>query len=104
MGCARIQRAVDFWTKALDYNIKYQSADWAILLPKDGGGIQLSLNLVTSQKPRRHHMDLFCDNQESEVERLIKLGAEKTPWRYPEDADYVVLTDPDGNSFCVVQK
>ncbi len=49
-------------------------------------------------------MDLFCDNQESEVERLIKLGAEKTPWRYPEDADYVVLTDPDGNSFCVVQK
>nr|WP_315860012.1 hypothetical protein [Rhizobium leguminosarum] len=25
-------------------------------------------------------------------------------WRYPEGADYIVLADPDGNRFCVVQK
>jgi hypothetical protein len=25
-----------------------------------------------------------------------------TDWPYPEDADFVVLRDPDGNEFCVI--
>jgi hypothetical protein len=43
-------------------------------------------------------------NQAAEVERLLGLGARRVDWRYPEQADYVVLADPDGNTFCVVQK
>jgi hypothetical protein len=39
-----------------------------------------------------------------EVERLISLGAKEYPWRYPENANYTVLEDPDGNLFCVVEK
>jgi len=35
---------------------------------------------------------------------LLALGARRVAWRYPEGADYVVLADPDGNTFCVVQK
>jgi len=31
------------------------------------------------------------------------MGARRYAWRYPPDADYVVLEDPDGNLFCVVQ-
>lgn len=30
------------------------------------------------------------------------LGATRVEWDYPEDADHVVLADPDGNLFCVV--
>jgi hypothetical protein len=37
------------------------------------------------------------------VERLVTLGATRYPWRYGPHADYVVLEDPDGNLFCVVQ-
>ena len=40
----------------------------------------------------------------SEVERLISIGAREYSWRYPENADYIVLQDPDGNLFCVVEK
>ena len=58
---------------------------------------------VTSEKPKRHHMDLFTDDQEQEVERLLKLGADRVEWKYEPVADYVVLADPDGNTFCVVQ-
>jgi hypothetical protein len=37
------------------------------------------------------------------VERLVSLGARRVEdWEYPEDADFVVLADPDGNLFCVV--
>ena len=36
------------------------------------------------------------------MERLIGLGARSVDWAYEEDADYVVLADPDGNQFCVI--
>jgi hypothetical protein len=49
------------------------------------------------------HLDLYALDQSGEVERLVGLGARRYPWRYPADADYVVLEDPDGNLFCVVQ-
>ena len=77
--------------------------DFAILVPESGEGVQLSLNAaVTSHKPRRHHLDLFTRNQSAEVERLLELGASRVDWRYEQGADYVVLADPDGNTFCVV--
>lgn len=41
---------------------------------------------------------------QAEVTRLLALGATRMDWDYPPDADYVVLQDPDGNPFCVVQK
>lgn len=104
-GVRDLPRAIAFWTQALDYRLKREpDDDFAILIPREGPGIQLSLNsAVTSDKPKRHHIDLFAEDQESEVERLIGLGATRVDWRYEPDADYVVLADPDGNSFCVVQ-
>jgi len=36
------------------------------------------------------------------VQRLIDLGATRVDWDYPDDADFVVLADPDGNLFCVI--
>jgi hypothetical protein len=37
------------------------------------------------------------------VGRLVGLGAERYPWRYQLDDDFVVLRDPDDNLLCVVQ-
>ena len=56
-----------------------------------------------SGKRGRSHLDLYTTDQEGEVERLVKLGATRYPWRYRPDDDFVVLEDPDGNLFCVVQ-
>jgi len=36
------------------------------------------------------------------VGRLIALGAKRAEWTYPEDADFVVLADTEGNLFCVI--
>jgi len=47
---------------------------------------------------------LYTDNQKAEVDRLISIGAKRYPWRYRPGADFVVLEDPDGNLFCLVQK
>ncbi len=104
-GVKDVGRAVRFWTEVLGYSLKYpMSEDWAILIPEEGKeGIQLSIDLITCPKARRHHMDLFSDDMEKEVARLKSIGAEEMEWNYPEDADFTVLKDPDGNPFCVVQ-
>ena len=45
------------------------------------------------------------DDQESEVARLESPGATRVEWsKRPADADYVIMEDPEGNRFCVVQK
>ena len=75
-GVQDVPRSVDFWSKALNYRLKYPASEgWSILVPVQGSGIQLSLNKVSSPKARRHHLDLFTDDQEGEVERLLALGA-----------------------------
>jgi len=104
-GVRDLNRAINFWSEALNYKLNREpDVDFAILIPKEGEGIQLSLNAaVTSDKPKRHHIDLFTHDQINEVERLIKLGAMRVEWNYDNEADYVVLSDPDGNTFCVVQ-
>jgi hypothetical protein len=54
-------------------------------------------------RANRLHLDLYTDNREGEVKRLLKIGATRHPQTYEPDDDFLVLEDPDGNLFCVVQ-
>ena len=78
---------------------------FALLHPRDGVGPNVSLDRVRSalQIPPRIHLDLYSEDQAGEVERLKALGATEVQWdRKPVDADYVILADPEGNRFCVI--
>ena len=101
-----LERQRAFWTAALDYVAREGDADDFVLLhPRDGGGPNVSLDRVRStvQVPPRIHLDLYAEDQAAEVERLIGLGATEIHWdKRPPDADYVILADPEGNRFCVV--
>ena len=56
-----------------------------------------------SKEPVRVHLDLYTSEQERHVERLVTLGATRVDeWPYSDDADFIVLRDPDGNEFCVI--
>jgi catechol 2,3-dioxygenase-like lactoylglutathione lyase family enzyme len=94
-----------FWSAALDYELGQEDADFVILRPRRGSGPNVSLDGAHSSLmiPPRIHLDLYADNQAAEVERLIAIGAERIEWGgRPADADYVILADPEGNRFCVV--
>jgi Glyoxalase-like domain len=55
------------------------------------------------REPVRVHLDLYTTEQQRHVERLVGLGATRVEdWPYPEDPDFVVLRDPEGNEFCVI--
>ena len=101
-----LQRQSEFWAAALDYVPREEASDDFVLLrPKDGIGPNVSLDMVRStvQIPPRTHLDLYADDQAAEVARLIALGATEVHWdKRPQDADYVILADPEGNRFCVI--
>jgi len=107
IGVSNIPRAVEFWAAALNY-LPREAPDetWVVLIPREGHGAQIALNSSESpiQEHPRLHIDLYADDQLAEVERLIALGATRVEWdMYPADPDFVVLADPDGNRFCVVE-
>lgn len=97
MKVSDIDRAASFWRNALGY---VSDPSNPAFLRSEGEGPRLHLD-----ETDRMHLDLWADDaeeQRAEVERLISLGARRVEWEYPEDADFVVLADPDGNLFCVI--
>lgn len=106
-----IDRAAAFWRDALGYvNRGEPSDDWLILDPPDkanwaapGASLALSVTGYPQHYPPRIHLDLYAEDQEGEVERLLGIGAREVDWDdYPDDADWIVLEDTEGNRFCVV--
>jgi catechol 2,3-dioxygenase-like lactoylglutathione lyase family enzyme len=101
-----VDRESDFWTAALDYVPRDEDDDgFRLLRPREGIGPNLSLDRVKAgdRVPPRIHLDLYAEDQAAEVERLVGLGAMEVHWdKRPADADYVILADPEGNRFCVV--
>ena len=99
-------REAQFWAAALDYVPRTdQGDDFLLLRPRNGVGPNLSLDLhpFMAHLPPRIHLDLYTDDQAGEVKRLLALGATEVHWeKRPPDADYVILADPEGNRFCVV--
>lgn len=101
-----LERQMLFWRAALGYEPRREPEDgFVILQPPGGTGTCISLDRVPApvQVPPRLHLDLYADDQMAEVERLLALGATRVHWdKQPADADYVILADPEGNRFCVV--
>jgi catechol 2,3-dioxygenase-like lactoylglutathione lyase family enzyme len=98
MTVSDVHRAAAFWANALGY--APGSGNPAFLAPESGSGPRLHLD-----EDDRMHLDLWADDeaeQTAEVERLISLGARRVDWEYPDDADFVVLADTEGNLFCVI--
>jgi predicted enzyme related to lactoylglutathione lyase len=104
-----LSRQTAFWSAALDYDPRQTDlrpgSDFVLLRPRDGAGPNLALDAMRStvQLPPRIHLDLYAEDQPAEVERLKALGATEVHWDgRPPDADYVIMADPEGNRFCVI--
>ena len=111
LGVEDVERAARFWSVALGYRVRRDGfGGWStVLVPPDrgsGAAIALQRSETPPQDRPRLHLDLHvadAQEQRGEVDRLVALGAARADWdSYPEDPDFVVLTDPEGNLFCVV--
>jgi hypothetical protein len=110
VGVNEMRRAVRFWEQALGYVPRDEvEDDWAVLIPSDGRPgthIALQLSETPVQEHPRIHLDLYAGDavdQAAQVERLLGLGAERVDWDlYPDNPDFIVLADTEGNRFCVI--
>ena len=111
MGVDDVERGVAFWSAALGYDVitfEGSENDFTILRHPSGDGTRVALQRsdTPAQEAPRVHLDLVVDSateQQAEVERLVGLGAAVVPWEhYPDAPDFIVLADPDGNRFCIV--
>ena len=111
MGAADVDRAVDFWSQVLGYEVvRFADAedDFTLLVPPNREGTRVAFQRTATAPDAvpRTHLDLVVDDaaeQAAEVDRLVGLGAVRVAWDlYPDDPDFIVLADPDGNRFCIV--
>lgn len=90
-----------FWAAALGSNVDEDStSDRAWVEPAGWGGPNLWFQRVPERKSakNRQHFDLrVVGLLQDEVDRLTALGAQVQA----HSDDLVVLTDPEGNEFCV---
>jgi catechol 2,3-dioxygenase-like lactoylglutathione lyase family enzyme len=108
IDCSDLARSADFWAGVLGY-VRDGTAvgTYQALVPADGEGIEVLLQRVADEKrdKNRLHLDLRTPDLESEVGRVLGLGAalltdqpvQEFGWRWH------ILADPDGNEFCVLQ-
>jgi catechol 2,3-dioxygenase-like lactoylglutathione lyase family enzyme len=111
LGVTDVERAARFWAAALGYRVRRDGfGGWATVLVPPEGATGTAIALQRSETPPRDHPRLHLDlhvadeaEQAAEADRLVALGAQRVDWdSYPDDPDFVVLADPDGNRFCIV--
>ncbi len=95
-----------WWASALGWRVSPVAADEVAVGPPDGSpGIELTFVLVTDAKTvkNRIHLDLSTRSsgeQDALVRRLVAAGASPVP---QATLPWVVLADPEGNEFCVLE-
>jgi catechol 2,3-dioxygenase-like lactoylglutathione lyase family enzyme len=110
LGVDDLERAERFWTALLGYRSRaaHHTDRWRTLDPSDGNGTSLALHVSATpvQQSPRMHLDLGVhgvDEQQAAVERVCELGGRRVDWdQWPDDPDFVVVADTEGNRFCLV--
>lgn len=103
MNCNDFARMMAFWREALGYAIvRPPTPGDPFVILKDPQGKCPNVSIDQGEPERGQlHLDLYTEDQAGEVERLLRLGASRYRPREPGE-DFVVLADPEGNLFCVV--
>ncbi|MDV6011353.1 VOC family protein [Haloechinothrix sp. LS1_15] len=106
IDCADPQRLAEFWTHVLDMHVAADYGEFIMLAPNTEGTPHLGLQRVPEPKSvkNRTHLDLLSTDRAGDVRWLVQLGAtEVAEESIPDFLDWTVLTDPEGNEFCVGQ-
>jgi predicted enzyme related to lactoylglutathione lyase len=100
-----------WWASALGWEISYEDDDESDVMPAESqrapGQVELCFTAGGDHKvgKNRVHLDLAsasAEDQAAQVERLLALGARHTDIGQATDVPWVVLQDPAGNEFCVL--
>jgi predicted enzyme related to lactoylglutathione lyase len=96
-----------FWGGLLGWKSGDAPDDAAVLEPADDTGFPLGFlhSEEVKRGPNQIHFDLTSnlEGQEQIVERALRLGARHIDVGQLPEEEHVVLADPEGNEFCVIE-
>lgn len=100
-------RLAQFWARALRWEVGETEDGVVSLVPTDGTRFRIDFAPVPEPKVGKNpiHLDLTTatmDDQRDSVDELLALGARHVDVGQGADEPHVVLADPEGNLFCVV--
>lgn len=110
LECRDPETLARFWCEVLDFVVLDRPGDGSIEIgPREGfGGPQPTIVLSPTEEPRqarpRLHFDVNATDRdhEAELERLLSLGARPADIGQSGEEPWHVLTDPEGNEFCLL--
>ncbi|HVC13549.1 MAG TPA: VOC family protein [Acidimicrobiales bacterium] len=108
IDCSDPAAVADFWGRVLGWEVRREDPTYWMAAPgaDEATGLALVFCPVPERKTvkNRLHIDVSpvgCD-QEEELARLLGLGAVRADVGQGEQT-WIVLTDPEGNEFCLLR-
>ncbi len=106
VDCGRPAVLVDFWCEVLGYVRGGADEDSQWIVDPDGRGWTMLFQIVPEARvlKNRLHLDLRPPaSMEAEVVRLEGLGATSVRLVAEGGGFWTIMTDPEGNEFCVLR-
>ena len=101
-------RLATFWSGVLGWEMVDEPDDGFALLPNDDTGFRIEFFPTDEPKtgPNQMHFDLksaSLEEQQATVARALELGGRHLDIGQGPEVEHVVLADPEGNEFCVIE-
>ena len=101
-------RLAHFWAGVLRRETAEDPEAGLFLLPSDETDLRIEFQTVAEPKtgPNQMHFDLTStslEDQQATVERALALGGRHIDVGQKPEEEHVVLADPEGNEFCVIE-
>ena len=105
IDCTDIDVMVVFWKALLGLEEKVRYPDYVWLSGLSDSGPALAFQKVPEPRTgkNRIHLDLAAEDPEAVVDRVLELGGAKEEDREMGGFHWSVLSDPEGNLFCVIK-
>jgi predicted enzyme related to lactoylglutathione lyase len=108
IDAAQPRLVADFWRRVLGWQVIEEDGSVISIAAEDGSWPTIDVVAVPEEKTvkNRLHFDVRADgiSTADELERLLSLGARRTDVGQGADATWVVLSDPEGNEFCLLSR
>ncbi|MFJ9517905.1 VOC family protein [Kitasatospora sp. NPDC101801] len=110
LGCREPEELARFWCEVLDFVVLGREDDGSVEIgPREGFGGPQPTIVLSPEEPgpgkSRLHIDVNATDrdQDAELERLLALGARPADVGQTGQESWHVLTDPEGNEFCLLK-